>query len=172
MAMQSQLDAMAQTSGNDPESKGLCLLSLDGGGVKGLSSLLILRKLMENISPTNPPKPCEYFDMICGTSTGGLIAIMLGRLRLSVKECIEEYRKLSPLIFIKRGHRVTPRGSIQGRFDHEAFERAIREMLVRYGFSEDALFKDEEADPPCKVYVQHIPLLPFSSLLLHVIHDS
>ena len=26
------------------------------------------------------PRPYEYFDLICGTSTGGLIAIMLGKL--------------------------------------------------------------------------------------------
>jgi patatin-like phospholipase/acyl hydrolase len=32
-----------------------------------------------------PPLPCEYFDLICGTSTGGLIAIMLGRLRMVCK---------------------------------------------------------------------------------------
>ncbi|KAF1346280.1 hypothetical protein BDV97DRAFT_360142 [Delphinella strobiligena] len=49
----------------------LNLLSLDGGGVKGLSSLYILQKLMEEIDHENPPKPCDYFDMIGGTSTGG-----------------------------------------------------------------------------------------------------
>jgi patatin-like phospholipase/acyl hydrolase len=49
----------------------LSLLALDGGGVRGLSSLLILRRLMEAIDPHNPPKPCDVFDMIGGTSTGG-----------------------------------------------------------------------------------------------------
>lgn len=47
------------------------LLSLDGGGVRGLSSLMILQQLMLTIDPASPPKPCEYFDMIGGTSTGG-----------------------------------------------------------------------------------------------------
>lgn len=31
---------------------------------------------------TETPRPCDYFELICGTSTGGLIAIMLGRLRM------------------------------------------------------------------------------------------
>jgi len=62
------------------------VLSLDGGGVRGLSSLLILREIMEEIQrqsdTEDTPLPCQYFDLIGGTSTGGLIAIMLGRLRL------------------------------------------------------------------------------------------
>ena len=61
------------------------ILALDGGGVRGLSSLLILQKLMDEIADKNdgkPVLPCEYFDLICGTSTGGLIALMLGRLRM------------------------------------------------------------------------------------------
>ena len=47
------------------------LLAFDGGGVRGLSALMILQQLMEAVNPNAPPKPCEYFDMIGGTSTGG-----------------------------------------------------------------------------------------------------
>ena len=57
-----------------------CFTSLDGGGVRGLVSLLILRRLLYLVNHRSPPKPCEVFDFIAGTSTGGLIAIMLGRL--------------------------------------------------------------------------------------------
>ena len=60
------------------------ILSLDGGGVRGLSSLMILRDIMEDIGQRKeadqPPKPCEYFDLVGGTGMGGLIAVMLGRL--------------------------------------------------------------------------------------------
>lgn len=61
------------------------ILCLDGGGFKGPSSLVILKNLMAQISRrysnTSTLRPCEYFDLICGTGTGGLIAIMLGRLQ-------------------------------------------------------------------------------------------
>ena len=63
-----------------------CILSLDGGGVRALSSLLILREIVEEIGrrtgSTDVPLPCQNFDLIGGTGTGGLIAIMLGRLRM------------------------------------------------------------------------------------------
>jgi patatin-like phospholipase/acyl hydrolase len=76
------------------------ILALDGGGVRGLSSLLIVQRLMHEVqrlmidegNTTDDgklPRPCEYFDLICGTSTGGLIAIMLGRLRMVSKEHLQ-----------------------------------------------------------------------------------
>jgi len=58
---------------------GLCLLSLDGGGVRGLSTLLILKGLMDRINAESrgqgrdTMKPCELFDLIGGTSTGGYV---------------------------------------------------------------------------------------------------
>jgi patatin-like phospholipase/acyl hydrolase len=70
----------------------LRILSLDGGGVRGISSLYMLKDVMAQIKrqrrgenpnmPVSDVRPCEVFDLICGTSTGGLIAIMLGRLEM------------------------------------------------------------------------------------------
>ena len=113
------------------------ILTLDGDGILGFSSLLILRALMEEVrkaemsenaeasssmySPfidcsaeddldhsTNPKsddglqgevppayRPCHYFDYIGGSSTGGLIALMLGRMRMSVDDALTSYQKLS-----------------------------------------------------------------------------
>ncbi|KAH8892820.1 hypothetical protein GQ53DRAFT_860990 [Thozetella sp. PMI_491] len=127
------------------------LLSLDGGGVRGLSSLMIIRQLMETVDPEAPPKPCDYFDLIGGTSTGGLIAVMLGRLHMTVDECIEAYTSLSDKVFEKKAHRVKINGQFQGRFDTAALERAIKKILCDCGLGEDALLKD--IDGPCKVFV-------------------
>ncbi len=47
------------------------LLAFDGGGgVRGLSALMILQQLMQTVDQDTTPEPCDYFDMISGTSTG------------------------------------------------------------------------------------------------------
>lgn len=127
-------------------SKDLCLLSLDGGGVRGLSILQILKRLMDGIDPINPPKPCDYFDMIGGTSTGGLIALMLGRMKMSVDECIEAYSALAPTIFTHIRHRIKlSTGETQGRFDHEAMENGIKAVLAQQGMDTECLLKTQSA---------------------------
>ncbi|KAI1375915.1 hypothetical protein F4677DRAFT_105345 [Hypoxylon crocopeplum] len=132
----------------------LFLLSLDGGGVRGLSSLMVLKQLMEAIDPERPPKPCDYFDMIGGTSTGGLIAIMLGRMRLTVDECILAYSELAPEVFTKIHHRISLRnGETQGRFDHVALEKNVKALLKKHIMDSEALLKEPEEGSSCKVFV-------------------
>jgi hypothetical protein len=45
------------------------------------------------------PKPCDHFDLIVGTGTGGLIAIMLGRLRLDLETCKDVYVRMTRKVF-------------------------------------------------------------------------
>jgi len=58
----------------------LALTPSDGGGIRGLSELLILKEIMERIQFEEKlermPLPCEYFEMIGGTSTGGYAVIV------------------------------------------------------------------------------------------------
>lgn len=76
---------------------------------------------------------------------------MLGRLRMSVQECIDAYIRLADRVFTKTQSPVHWRGSIQGRFDHEVLESVIKEVIVATGHREDALLKDDSIEP-CKVF--------------------
>ncbi|KAG8787545.1 hypothetical protein FRC12_015468 [Ceratobasidium sp. 428] len=105
----------------------LSILSLDGGGVRGLSSLLILQAVMSKVKGPNeePVQPYECFDLIAGTSTGGLIAIMLGRLKMTVEQCIGRYERLAKDVF-GRGA-VEKYEGVQGVFQH-GWDKAVSLM--------------------------------------------
>jgi hypothetical protein len=75
---------------------------------------------------------------------------MLGRLRMSVAECITAYLSLSERVFRKTRHRVTVKGKVQGRFDSEELARAVQEVVRQQGLQEDALLKDA-LESGCKV---------------------
>jgi len=62
------------------------ILSLDGGGIKGLFSAAILAAIEED----NKLNIIDYFDLITGTSTGGIVSIALG-LGISPKEIVNFY---------------------------------------------------------------------------------
>ncbi|KAF2266442.1 FabD/lysophospholipase-like protein [Lojkania enalia] len=141
----------------EQRQRGLRVLSLDGGGVRGLSSLHILQYLMKRIDSENPPKPCDYFDLIGGTSTGGLIAIMLGRLRMDIHECITAYKVISRRVFTpKRSKRnILGRGkdlwSLAGAFDSNALADEIARVVEACGLDRNAKLLEKEAH--CKVFV-------------------
>ncbi|KAH7326829.1 acyl transferase/acyl hydrolase/lysophospholipase [Rhizoctonia solani] len=117
------LRGMVQTGST---GRPLRLLSFDGGGIRGLSSLYILKEIMKRVElrtgDTDIPLPCDYFDMICGTSTGGIIAIMLGKLWMSVDQAIDSYVRLSETIFgEKKGFWFLK----EGMYSTQALEYAI-----------------------------------------------
>ncbi|KAK3372475.1 hypothetical protein B0H63DRAFT_401255, partial [Podospora didyma] len=126
--------------------------SLDGGGVRGVSSLLILHDIMAKIKERHGlaeiPKPCEFFHMIGGTSTGGLIAIMLGRLRMSTEEALQEYDLCSGKIFSSSNKKWT---NATEKFKATTLERIIKEIVARRGLGE--MMRDPENPPKGKTFV-------------------
>lgn len=78
------------------------ILSIDGGGLLGTFPAAFLAALEEHTE-----KPIgNYFDLIAGTSTGGIIAIGLG-MGLSAKEILHIYKKHGSDIFGQGGHPKT-----------------------------------------------------------------
>lgn len=121
----------------------------DGGGVRGLSELIILHELMLKIQKEkdlrSPPKPCEIFDLICGTSTGGIIALLLARLQVTVQEAIEIYCKLSSQIF---GKPKLKAHASEGKFSATDLENLLKETIKIFGESKE---RNGKADPEMKL---------------------
>jgi uncharacterized protein len=104
------------------------ILSLDGGGVRGLITLGMLTKV-ERLLKARSPDPesfrlCDYFDLIGGTSTGALIATLLA-LGYNVADIVTLYTSVAPNVF---RHRRLFAG-IQSKFDSVAFKKAVDATL-------------------------------------------
>lgn len=126
----------------------------DGGGVRGYSTLIILQELMhrtfvevEGRAPKRSeiPKPCEHFDLIVGTGTGGLIALMLGRLRMDIETCKDTYVRLTKRVFEtdKTIAGIPYRSTL---FKASKLEEAIRECVREHTVFEDE--GNDEGDSP------------------------
>lgn len=134
---------------------GVRLLSLDGGGVKGISALMILDEIMKRIKDiTKSEKPCipaDYFELAAGTSTGGIIALMLFRLRMSTEQAIKMYDLIAEQVFSPKvyGYNVGWMGPVGGwitkgkvvghspQFDDEALKKAIDFVAETYGLDDE-----------------------------------
>lgn len=80
-------------SGSNQVKRKYRILAIDGGGVKGIFSLRILERLVAKF-----PSLIDDIDLIAGTSTGGLIAIMMAG-GYSPSQGLEIYKHNIPIIF-------------------------------------------------------------------------
>jgi len=72
------------------------ILALDGGGIKGTYTAAVLDQFQQNLPKKR--KLVDYFDLIVGTSTGGIIALGLGN-KLSTEKILSIYKDSGPDIF-------------------------------------------------------------------------
>lgn len=103
------------------------ILSLDGGGVRGIVTLAFLARLERRASEKagRAVRLCEMFDLIGGTSTGAIIATALA-LGLRVEEIVQFYRELAPKVFRKSRLRLT---GVQSVFDGSRLRRELEGII-------------------------------------------
>jgi patatin-like phospholipase/acyl hydrolase len=100
---------------------------LDGGGIRGVLSLEILRKL-ENLlraaSGSQDYRLADYFDYISGTSTGGIIAAGLA-IGMSVDNILQFYEQSGAQMFepAKLWHRLSY------RYDSEPLAKMLKSVF-------------------------------------------
>ncbi|MBA0858569.1 hypothetical protein Goshw_028142 [Gossypium schwendimanii] len=81
--------------GRQIPKRGIRILSLDGGGMKGLATVQIL----EEIENRTGKRMHELFDLICGTSTGGIYAAALSIKSMSAYRLEEIYKNFGKVVF-------------------------------------------------------------------------
>lgn len=81
------------------------------------------------------PKPCEYFDLIGGTGTGGLIALMLGRLRLDIQTSMDVYVRMTKKVF-ETDKTIAGIPYKQTLFKASKLEEAIKQCVREHTLSE------------------------------------
>ncbi|KAL1248001.1 hypothetical protein QQF64_023377 [Cirrhinus molitorella] len=120
--------------------RGVRILSIDGGGTRGLLALQTLRRLQELSG-----KPIhQLFDYICGVSTGAIMGFMLGIFQIPLKECEDLYRKLSSDVF-KQNVIV---GTVKMSWSHAFYDSEIWENVLKEKMGSDLLIETTR-DPDC-----------------------
>ncbi|XP_040917951.1 calcium-independent phospholipase A2-gamma-like [Toxotes jaculatrix] len=105
---------------------GIRVLSIDGGGTRGVVPLQVL-KLLEDETGR---KIHQLFDYICGVSTGAVLAFMLGLARFSLEECADMYRRFGSEVFRQNPLVGTVKmGWSHSYYNTETWESILREKL-------------------------------------------
>jgi uncharacterized protein len=103
------------------------ILSIDGGGIKGVFPAALLAALEEDLGV----EVREYFDLIAGTSTGGIIALSLG-LGLAPKALLDFYLKEGPKIFPQpKGLKRVLWLASPSRYDPSALKTALTAVFEK-----------------------------------------
>ena len=105
------------------------ILALDGGGLRGILSLGILKHLEATLRARHGGdgefRLCHYFDLIAGTSTGAIIAAALAA-GMSVDEVIAHYQQLGREVFTRDWLRF---GVVRARYDEASLIANLKRVF-------------------------------------------
>ncbi|MEO5910838.1 MAG: CBASS cGAMP-activated phospholipase [Pelobium sp.] len=109
------------------------ILSIDGGGIRGIIPAKVLAELERELKKTEPEKKLyEHFDLICGTSTGAILAIAIA-LGIPANELVKFYKIHAGVIFPKWYFKVVPskaRAFITSIYSNKELRKKLKEIYT------------------------------------------
>jgi uncharacterized protein len=119
--------------------KKIRILSLDGGGIRGIITCVILKYIEEQLQKLDHPnaKLGDYFDLVAGSSTGGLITALLlfpdenKKAKFSIEEALNLYAKKGDEIFNVSffEHILNPFGLLKEKISERNLEQQLLEVF-------------------------------------------
>lgn len=100
------------------------ILSLDGGGLRGMFTAAVLAFLEED----HGVRVVDHFDLVAGTSTGGIVALGLG-LGMSPRQILEFYTEHGHGIFRNRSKLRGARHWIRSKYSARPLRGALTEVF-------------------------------------------
>lgn len=122
-----------------PGQKGLRILCLDGGGSRGMAAITAVKCMMD--AAGNGADVADSFDMIVGTSTGGIIAFLVGLQRETSAQAVERYQQLINKIFVKSALSTPMMLFTTATYDESHF------MSILVSILQESSMLDSRADP-------------------------
>ncbi|KAL9035741.1 MAG: hypothetical protein Q9214_006446 [Letrouitia sp. 1 TL-2023] len=116
-----------------PDFAGVRILTLDGGGMRGIVELEVLRAVERALGSKMSIQ--AFFDLIIGTSTGGIIALGLGVRQWGLDHCVTEFVRLCEQAFTPRefrnvaGLRQAATLNHGSKYKRTPLEHALREVF-------------------------------------------
>ncbi|GAQ84625.1 hypothetical protein KFL_001980070 [Klebsormidium nitens] len=123
-----------------PSSK-VCILSIDGGGVRGVIPSKILTRLEQMLAEKSgdpDARVADYFDLVAGTSAGGILAVTLlapneaGRPMFSAAEAGTFFTRHAGTIFPRNKHTVKVWRLVKNVFRPAYRARPLEKLLASY----------------------------------------
>ncbi|KAL9236627.1 hypothetical protein vseg_011271 [Gypsophila vaccaria] len=154
--------------------RGLRILTMDGGGMKGLATVRILKELEKG----SGRQIHEMFDLICGTSTGGMLAVALGIKLMTLEKCEEIYKKLGKLVFAEPASKDNEAATWREKLDQIYKSSSQRVRVAVHGAKHSAdqferllkeMCADEDGDLLIDSAVKRVPKVFVMSTLVSVV---